>query len=66
MNGAPDRIFTYSDRGGGYTLWVERTLQACLGEAQPPVTGDDGLTALRIVHTAYRSAELGRTLKVDE
>ena len=62
--GSPRRAVHYSEPGGGYSRWVERTLQACLGEAEPPVTGRDGLAALRVVHAAYRSAAEGRTVAV--
>ena len=62
--GSPRRVVRYSEPGGGYGRWVERTLQACLGEAEPPVTGRDGLAALRIAHAAYRSAAEGRTVAV--
>ena len=37
-------------------------LQACVGEAEPPVTARHGLAALCIFHAAYRSAAEGRTL----
>jgi len=63
-NGSPSRVINFADQGGGYTAWVECTLQACLGEAEPPVTGRDGLAALRIIHAAYRSAAEGRTVEV--
>ena len=62
--GSPRRVVHYSEPGGGYGRWVERTLQACLGEAEPPVTADDGLAALRVAHAAYRSAAEGRTVAV--
>jgi predicted dehydrogenase len=54
----------YSEPGGGYGRWVERTLLACVGEAEPPVTGRDGMAALRVIHAAYRSATEGRTVEV--
>ena len=63
-NRSPARVVSYADRGGGYTAWVECTLQACLGEAEPPATARDGLAALRIIHAAYRSAAEGRTVEI--
>lgn len=62
--GSPRRVVHYSEPGGGYSRWVERTLACCLGEADPPVTGRDGLAALRVAHAAYRSAAEGRTVEV--
>ena len=63
-NGSPGRVVHYSEPGGGYSRWVERTLQTCVGEAEPPVTARDGLAALRVIHAAYRSATEGRTVEV--
>ena len=62
--GSPKRVVSYTDHAGGYTSWVERTLQACLGECDPPLRAADGLAALRIVHAAYRSNETGSTVEI--
>ena len=62
--GSPKRVISYQDMTGGYTAWVERTLLACLGECEPPLTSADGLSALQIVHAAYRSSETGRTVEI--
>ena len=59
MVGCNDRRFEYDGRGSGYLGWVERTLQACLGEIDPPITAEDGVKVLRVVHAAYASAESG-------
>ena len=59
MAGSNDRRFEYDGRGGGYTPWVDRTLQACLGKIDPPITAEDGVKVLRVVHAAYASAESG-------
>jgi predicted dehydrogenase len=57
-----DRTFEYSTRGGGYTPWVERVLEACLGRTELPATAADGLAALRAVHAAYQSAATRSTV----
>ncbi len=62
MVGCNDRRFEYDGRGSGYLAWVERTLQACLGEIDPPITADDGVKVLRVVHAAYASAESGSSV----
>ncbi len=62
--GSPKRVISYSGHAGGYTPWVERTLQACLGQCEPPLAAADGLAALQIVHAAYRSSETGRTVEI--
>ena len=59
MMGSNDRRFEYDGRGGGYTPWVDCTLRACLGEIDPPITAEDGVKVLRVVHAAYESAESG-------
>jgi len=64
MRGAPDRRFSYKERGGGYTAWVRETVRAALGEVPPPVTAGDGLKVLRIIDAAYRSAASGATVKL--
>ncbi len=62
MAGANDRRFEYGDGFGGYTPWVEHTLRACLGEVEAPITAQDGLKALRVVHAAYESAATGASV----
>jgi len=61
MYASHTRRSEYVERGGGYTVWVEETLRACLGEIELPITAADSLTALRVVHAAYRSAESGKS-----
>lgn len=41
----------------GYTPWVQRCVQACAGLAEPPITGADGLRALRTIYKFYEAAE---------
>ena len=42
-------------------------LQAAVAEGRPPLTsGRDNLRTLRVVHAAYRSAEEGRRVRLDE
>lgn len=64
MRGVQDRRLEYDGRGGGYTAWVQETLRACLGEIDPPISAQEGLTVLRIVHAAYESAETGRRVEL--
>ena len=59
MHGSHRRRSEYHERGGGYTVWIDETLRACLGEIELPISNEDGLTALRIVHAAYASAASG-------
>jgi len=59
-----DRRISYSGPSfRNYTPWIERTLRACLGEP-PPITGNEALAALRVVHAAYESADSGRTVRL--
>ncbi len=64
MLGSEDRRYEYSGKPGGYTAWVKRTLKAALGEAPAPITAEDGLKVLRVVHAAYASAESGSVVRL--
>ena len=46
----------------GYTSEDRHFVQAFLGHHQPLLTFDDGVEVVKMLMTAYRSAELGRTL----
>ena len=48
----------------GYTPWVQRCVQACAGSAEPPISGADGLRALRTVYGFYESAENGAAVNL--
>ena len=63
--GSPKRVTSYTDLTGGYTPWVERTIRACLGECEVPLTAADGLAALQIVNAAYRSSETENTIHIE-
>jgi len=64
MNENPDRTFKYDEAigDGGYTPLVRATLRAALGETAAPITGAEGLEALRVIFAAYESAHTNRTI----
>lgn len=64
MNGASRRQYRYDAAGGGYTPFVRECLRASRGEIDPPITGAEGLVALRVIFAAYRSAETGQTVRL--
>ncbi len=43
-------------------LMEEIVARLAAGRTDPPITGSDAVPAVRLVHTLYRSAELGQTL----
>ena len=63
-NGAPDRITRYPERGGGYTVWVDAVVRACLGERPVPLTPQESLHVLQVVHAAYESSSSGANVKL--
>jgi predicted dehydrogenase len=64
MNENPDRTFKYDEAigDGGYTPLIRATLRAALGETTAPITGAEGLEALRVIFAAYESAHTNRTI----
>jgi len=48
----------------GYTPYVRRCVQTCAGLAEPPISGADGLRALRTIFGFYEAAEKGVVVKV--
>lgn len=48
----------------GYTPFVVECVRACAGLREAPITGRDGLRALKIIHGFYEAAEQGRTVKI--
>lgn len=56
----PDEAATY-----GYVAEDRHFTRAFLGKEEPALTFEDGLDVVRLLMTAYRSAEEGRTLDYD-
>lgn len=48
----------------GYTPWVRHCVRACAGLTEPPISGADGLRALRTVFGFYEAAEKGISVKI--
>lgn len=48
----------------GYTPFVQAAVKAVAGKGEPPVTGEDGLHALKVVFGLYEAAETGRTISI--
>lgn len=48
----------------GYTPWVRHCVRACAGLTEPPITGAEGLRALRTVYGFYEAAERGVSVKI--
>ena len=60
-----DRITAYEPpMGGGYTAWVDAVVRACTGEAEYPVSTQDGLRVLKLIHAAYESSQTRRSVEV--
>lgn len=52
--------FEYPRDQGGYTPFVRAAVRASAGLDAPPISGADGLRALRAVFASYRAAETGQ------
>ncbi|MBM4437261.1 MAG: Gfo/Idh/MocA family oxidoreductase [Actinobacteria bacterium] len=63
MNEVKDRHIRY-EGDAGYTPFVRAAFRAAVGEIGPPITSAEGLTVLRIIQAAYRSAASGQTVKL--
>lgn len=48
----------------GYTPFVRECVRACAGLREAPISGRDGLRALKTIHRFYQASEQGKTLKV--
>ena len=48
----------------GYTPWVRRCVRACAGLTGAPLSGAEGLRALRTIFAFYESAEKGTVVAV--
>jgi UDP-N-acetyl-2-amino-2-deoxyglucuronate dehydrogenase len=48
----------------GYTPWVQRCVRTCAGLTEPPISGADGLRALRTVFGLYEAVEKGIVVNV--
>ncbi len=46
--------------------YIEAVADAILSGRDPPITGEDGLKALKVVIAAYKSLSLGRPVSIDE
>lgn len=47
-------------------LELEAFREACAGRRPSPVSGEDGVSSLRVVEAAARAAQLGRTVMIEE
>ena len=50
--------------GFGHPIYYENMLKSLRGECEPICTGDEGLKSLQLLTAAYRSAELGKDIKL--
>ncbi|MBS7624682.1 Gfo/Idh/MocA family oxidoreductase [Candidatus Bathyarchaeota archaeon] len=48
------------------SLLIEDFVRACLEDRPPKTPGEDGLKVMQIIDMAYKSAKLGREVKIDE
>lgn len=54
------------DRPPIQNLLIEDFVRACLEDKPPKTPGEDGLKVMQIIDMAYKSAELGREVRVNE
>jgi len=54
------------DWGLLHNLLINDFVTACLEDKQPKTPGSDGLKVMQIIDMAYKSAKLGREVKIDE
>jgi len=54
------------DWGSLHNLLINDFVTACLEDKQPKTPGSDGLKVMQIIDMAYKSAKLGREVKIDE
>jgi predicted dehydrogenase len=54
------------DGGTLHNLLINDFVMACLEDKQPKTPGEDGLKVMQIIDMAYKSAKLGREVKIDE
>ena len=50
--------------GFGHPIYYENMLKSLRGECEPICSGDEGLKSLQLLIAAYRSAELGKDVKL--
>lgn len=64
--GAPTgvQIMRYAREANGYARFVQAAVNCAAGSAPPPVTGHEGLQALKVVFALYRAAETGSVQSV--
>ncbi len=53
-------------RGAAGDELLSDFVQACLNDTLPKTPGEDGLKVMQIIDAAYRSARLGREVRVGE
>jgi predicted dehydrogenase len=49
----------------GYTPFVREAVRACAGLAEPPISNNHSLRALKTVHAIYEAADRGRTIELE-